>query len=608
MASNGTILLGQRVVHALKANTKNELPQRILFFDTETVEKIVTADLHDLLLRLGVACLVTNKQKRHWREKEWLRFTRPGQFFDFLESHFPPRCRLYLVAHNLSFDAQVVGLFPGLKERNFVLTKLIVNETTNIWTFRRGTSTLVCMDNMNYFHTSLKELGKSIGILKDEMPEVDGTDETWFDYCTQDVKVMVESWRLWFDFLREHDLGNFGRTIAGQAFNSFRHRFMPCQIMVHNNERSIALERAAYHGGRCECGYIGRFTEGPFYQLDINSMYSSVMSRYKYPVKLKSCVRSLPASSLERILDNYCVISHATLSTDSPVYPVKYNGRLCFPTGQFETVLTTEELRYALHHNHLVHIGRTAIYACEAFFGEYVDYFYTCRRAFEQAGNMAFAFLCKLMLNALYGKFGQRNYTWEEIEAPCEYPDGVWKEWSVPEHKMITYRSINGMVEREVGNIEGYNSLVAVAGEVTANARLYLWEIMEKAGRENVYYCDTDSVIVDDRGYRGLGGLMDSHRLGYLKLEEQSDTLEILNLKSYTLGSKTKLKGVKANAVRLDPHTFIQWQFQGLAGAIRAGDLGHMHLRKVTKHMRTQYNKGIVSESGRVIPFSFPMP
>jgi len=595
------------VVHAVKANSKNELPQHIIFFDTETVEKIVTEDTHDLLLRLGVACLVSNRAGRKWRETEWIRFTRAENFLDFVESHFPARSRLYLVAHNLSFDAQVVGLFPGLKDRGFTLTKVIINQMTNIWTFRRGTSTLVCMDNMNYFHTSLKELGKSIGILKDEMPEVETSDESWFDYCTQNVKVMVESWRLWFDFLREHDLGNFGRTIASQAFNSFRHRFMTCQIMIHNNERSISLEREAYHGGRCECGYIGKFTEGPYYQLDINSMYSSVMSRYRYPIKLKSAVRSLPLPSLRRLLENYCVISRVTVNTDIPAYPMKYNGRLCFPVGEFETVLTTEELRYALVNNHLVHAGRTAIFAAETIFSDYVDYFYTCRREFERAGNMAFAYLCKLMLNSLYGKFGQRNYTWEEIDSQVEYPDGVWKEWSVRDHKMLTYRSINGLVEREVGNVEGYNSLVAVAAEVTANARMYLWELMMKAGREHVYYCDTDSVIVDRCGYDRLVCEIDPVLLGKLKVEAVADTLEVQNLKSYTLGTKTKLKGVKANAVRLDPHTCMQWQFQGLAGAIRAGDLGHMHLRKVTKHMRTEYNKGVVLDSGHVIPFLFPM-
>jgi hypothetical protein len=595
-------------VHLLKSNRKNEQPQRLLFFDTETAEKVISDDLHTLNLKLGVACYVENRNDRGWKESEWLKFNTKDQFVDFVLDHLPKKSKLYLIAHNLAFDAQVLGLFPSLREREFELVKLINNQTTNVWTFKRETSTLICLDNMNFFHCSLKALGESIGVLKSDMPEMNENDQTWFAYCEQDVKVMTESWRLWLEFLRDHDLGNFGLTIASQAFNAFRHRFMMHEILVHNNETAIEVERNSYHGGRCECFFIGKLPKNDYYQLDINSMYPAVMCEYKYPVKLKSCVRELPLSSLNRLLERYCLISRVVIKTDLPVYPVRYNNRLCFPVGEFETTLTTEELRYAQYNDHLVHVGRTAIYTGKEIFKGYVDYFYTCRRDFEANGNLAFAFLCKLMLNSLYGKFGQRSHTWEKVCIMDGLPDGTWSEWDIEKQRLINYRVINGVVEKDVGEIEGYNSLVAVAAEVTANARMYLWELIKKAGRKHVYYCDTDSLLVDTCGYARLGCEIDQMVLGKLKVVDQSTTGEIFNLKSYTFGRAHKLKGVKSNAEQIDPHTFVQWQFQGINGAIRRGTIDQMHLTRVCKHIDQEYHKGVVQPDGRVIPFSFPMP
>ncbi|GAH85107.1 unnamed protein product, partial [marine sediment metagenome] len=143
----------------------------------------------------------------------------------------------------------------------------------------RVTRTLLFLDLMNYFDTSLKEVGKSIGCHKIPINFKDCSTPELVEYCKNDVFIMIEAWKKWITFIYENDLGVWGKTLPSQAFNCYRHRFMPHKIYIHTHEKATALERAGYFGGRCECFQLGYFDDGPFYLLDINSMYPSVISR-----------------------------------------------------------------------------------------------------------------------------------------------------------------------------------------------------------------------------------------------------------------------------------------------------------------------------------------
>ena len=56
----------------------------------------------------------------------------------------------------------------------------------------------------------------------------------------------------------------------------------------------------------------------------------------------------------------------------------------------------------------------------------------------------------------------------------------------------------------ESTDVLAYDSCPIIASTVTAYARCYLFDIMRKAGLENVLYCDTDSVFLTEDGYEGI--------------------------------------------------------------------------------------------------------
>ena len=124
----------------------------------------------------------------------------------------------------------------------------------------------------------------------------------------------------------------------------------------------MALERRAYFGGRSEAFRLGNIDGGPFYKLDINSMYPSVMVDAPVPLALKAVYSYVSKAELRAALRSSLVVADVEVQTEDPIYPRVIDGRLCFPVGRFTTSLCTPELRYALNRGHIARVGGMATY------------------------------------------------------------------------------------------------------------------------------------------------------------------------------------------------------------------------------------------------------
>lgn len=122
------------------------------------------------------------------------------------------------------------------------------------------------------------------------------------------------------------------------------------------------------------------------------------------------------------------------------------------------------------------------------------------------------------------------------------------------------------------------------------------------AGREHVFYIDTDGMIVDQTGLDNLRGMIDSTRLGYLKIEGTATDIEILAPKDYAMDGKRKTKGIRRNAEPIGPNTFDQWHFTTLRYAFMSQRLEGVQLRKVRKELRPSVVCGGKTTDGWVEP------
>jgi len=228
---------------------------------------------------------------------------------------------------------------------------------------------------------------------------------------------------------------------------------------------------------------------------------------------------------------------------------------------------------------------------------------YGLRQDFKVRQNKEYEQIVKYLLNSLYGKFGQKAEEWVKIgDAPNE-PDREEIILYKSPRRAMRLRYLLGELFELKGHSEAYNSFPAIASHVTAYARLYLWELMKVCGHGNYVYCDTDSLMVTDKGRENLSAYVDNMELGMLKLEKTVNQLIIRGLKDYSADERVVVKGVRHNAKQISEGVFTQEQWPSFKGTLKTNDANTYVVKQVTKHLTRKYTKGDVGEDGVVSPF-----
>jgi hypothetical protein len=305
------------------------------------------------------------------------------------------------------------------------------------------------------------------------------------------------------------------KTLPGLALKVFKKSFGGKALFLKLPPEAEKLGWKAYKGGRVEC-FVRGTPQTKLWWYDFNSLYPYVMAYGSYPF-FKSYLGEKTNVNLDHEGVADCLVKQ---DCDIPLLGVKRlfsdgTNKLIFPDGLVRGTFTYPELRWGEYYGVLkivkvykaVEWGRTSHP-----FKKFVLEFYK-RRNIGEFENKFF----KLFLNSLYGKFGQ-DPELEEIEV-----------------------DENGLKGRKVKPSLTINNPV-IAGYITSQARLRLWEEFRKVGWEHVYYCDTDSLITDR--YLGEG----SNLLGRFKLEDASDSIGRVTLvrsKCYIFNDEVTWKGLE---------------------------------------------------------------
>lgn len=588
--------------HELEPNKTNQRPRNYCFIDTEAKIETDLKGIQTHTLKIGVANFVyKGKKDRKGKDIVWEFRTIDGFWSKLLSLTEKDRV-LCVLAHNTGYDIRILDGFSSLYQYGYSITSLWVAQSAFIMKAKKGKQKILFLDTTNYMQGTLEKWGEMLGYKKVEVDWTTATDEELLVRCREDVRILRGIWESWETFCDENDLGSFAPTAPGQTFNAFRHRFMGTPIYIHANEEATEIERGSYYGGRVECFWLGKVPGETFYKLDINSMYPYVMRENPVPIMFKGVLRDVKQTTLEKIIDRYALIAECYIDTKDPFYPKRVDGKLCWPTGVFKTNLATPELRLALESGDLVGVGRVCVYESEIIFRSFVDHFYALRSRYKSDGNRIFEQLTKLMLNSLYGKFGQRGETWKRNDTIHFPQDGWVQDYDIDSGKVIRGYQICEHFWEILPAGESCHSFVAIASHVTAYARMHLLRLMRLAGLENVFYVDTDSLIVNRLGFTRLREWQDSKRLGSLKLEDTVKTLEVIAPKAYSTEHEEKRKGIPKSARTVSPGSFEYMQWQGIKGALHAGHLDRVIVKPAVRTYTGRYLKGQTSSSGSVSP------
>jgi len=589
--------------HVLKPTKNRPFPSVYYFLDTETELTPIGHKTKVHTLKMGVCQKFTRSQDNQLEFDDEIIIRSSVEFIEWLDTNLKGKSHPYIIAHNIVYDATILDLFRKLPEIDFKLQSIYSKGQVCIIRWKRNDTRITMLDNGNIFAGTLERWGKIFYVPKIAIDFDTCTDNELQIYCRRDVEIMVRSWQTWIDFITHNDCGGFRETVGSTAFNTWRHKYLMREVFVHKTPNVLQLEREGYHGGRVEAFHQGRLWTDHYYYLDINNMYGFVMQNSKYPTGLQGYSRTLPLKRMIGYLSRYSVMARVTVNVDKPVFISKVNGHAAYPLGRFQTVLTTHELEYALTNGWIESLQEFSWYKQDEIFTDFIQDYYIMRLGYRQSGNTGFEAICKLLINSLYGKFGQTGIN-QKIIGQSKY-DEIWTMPTINAQtgKRGVITSLGGSIYETQPEGESYHSMPVIAAHVTANARLYLWSLIEKAGRENVFYCDTDSLIVNRMGYYNLEGEIQDNILGKLKIETQSPYLIVNAPKDYEMSERRKIKGIRFNATQIDDNTFLQEQWVKLAGLIRQGFENGYTSKEITKHQERIIYSGVVTETGRIDPF-----
>lgn len=593
-----------RPAHRLKGEKSLAMPRHVVFFDTETRMTTLADGSVEHRLRLGWACYWRRGSDRHLAREEWHAFKSVGSFWRWLFSHTQDKVKLWVLARNVTFDFTVCEGWKHLRAAGYKLKFFYSAGVVTILSVKRGKSSIVFLDSMNWFPESLRATGERIGIKKGDVDFDNVTDSALSAYCKNDVLIEKHHFQDFVTFLESNSLARLCYTRGSTAMSAFLFRHYQTPIWIHNNREAIDLERDAYKGGRVECFHIGHLTRGPYYVVDVNSLYPYCMRSFTYPTKYLRKHRRVSLSTLRKLLSKRAVVANVLIKTDEPAYAVR-RQRTVFPVGRFRVTLCTPELEYAMSHGHIESVGSTVVYERHPVFTGFVDAFYSLRQEFKSRGVAEYEQFCKYMLNSLYGKFGQKAEKWEKIADCPDEPDRTEFLIYVDRPGMRKLRYLMGQCFELVSYGEAFDSFPGIAAHVTAYGRMVLWSLMQKAGAGHYFYCDTDSLMLDAVGLDRLAGDLSDTVLGKLKVEETTDAIELRGLKDYSTSCKVVTKGIRKSAVEIRKGVFRQEQWPSLTGLLRQPHGQPYTVKQITKHLDRTYTKGEVTKCGDVRPFVF---
>lgn len=117
-----------------------------------------------------------------------------------------------------------------------------------------------------------------------------------------------------------------------------------------------------------------------------------------------------------------------------------------------------------------------------------------------------------------------------------------------------------------------------------------------------MYYCDTDSLFVNEMGFERLRGRIEEGVLGALGIKRKGDNLTIHGCKDYEFDGEVRIKGIPKNAERISEGVFTYTTFMKSRSRLKRGMENQVVQTQVTKHLSRKYTKGVPAPDGTVFP------
>lgn len=619
----------QHTGRKLQRNHSNASPRYIIAYDCQTHrEQIdVSGFSYAHVFRVASAQVTRIVDDKPCGTKSH-RFDTVDGFWQFVRSYTKPNYTTWLVAHN-ALDKMVVSELPAEFERGELTidwprskrtrednvednaharTLCIIDSPPTIIAVKVSSTQgrLVIVDAMNWFPVSMEQLALAVGESTIGQHTDHDTYKQALSRSERNSRVLLKAFTELVAWVKSNDFGMFRYTAPAQAMSAFRHRFMKHDIYCHDNMDVKHIERCAYFGGRTEVFKIGEIPH-KVYQLDVNSLFPSVMAHEQFPYMLDRYELRDGYSGVHPVIDWSRSIAFVELCTDDPLFPVRKDKAVIYPKGLFRTALCGPELDYAKRMGFIYNVGSWAEYKTAPLFTLWVDELWHLRQSYKASGNLLYNEFAKRLMNSLYGKFGQLSPSWVNVpDTMSALPWTRWVEHDATTGERVEFRSFGWQIQRHSERTEIAGTFVAIAAFVTSAARMKMNYLRELCGEREVYYQGVDGLIVTQLGYDRLNeaGVIRENEIGKLRLQLAVEDAEIYACADYRLGDKVVVSGRAREQIAQESGETLQRKYSATNFMFSGRAIAEIMEYHQPWERQGKFTKGTIGEDGWIEPLT----
>lgn len=600
----------------IKQKTIRNIKQTPFFaYDLETYSKKKgNGYIHDVYL----ITLVSDKETKVWfKDNEDHNIIR--EFINYIKEQYP---NYKGFAHNAgNFDARHI---LNELEANEFLNKnktCLVKDGSILALYLQNNVSLV--DSFQLLPRPLRVLAKEfkLDISKGDLDHDKITIKTYKNYkeeaiiyCIKDSQILYDVLKHFQQTILSHNISSIDPlsclTLPQFAFQTFRtEKYYPEEWNLYKLDKyKYNFIASGYYGGKVDVfrTYAKSDTQGIHYY-DVNSLYPYAM------------LNTMPEgvgiwfNGKDIDLNNFFGFLEVTVKVPEnlqiPILPLRHDGGLYFPKGTFTSIQFSEELRYAIKYGYeVVSIKKGLSFdKRDNVFHKYVNEFYILKEK-EAKTKGALYFIVKLLLNALYGKFGMKPVESEfrvidpidyhkyidfcTIEHVIELKDAILIRIK-DEYNTNTLKTPDFMYRKRTEGPKVFNwgrderSPAHVSAAIASYSRIVLDQCVRALGEENICYTDTDSVI----SLKELPeNKINNSALGYWKEEGRYVEYYAFGPKIYTLKPKERSPYKEVNKCAGIPSSEVKEALNSLRETHKYTSKQILHFKKDHKTMDIQTN------------------
>jgi DNA polymerase elongation subunit (family B) len=356
-------------------------------------------------------------------------------------------------------------------------------------------------DSFNILPVALKKFE-----LIDSTGEIVKKQEFDYSRMEESERYKPENWASIIEYLRDDCVtlyeaikqfqSEYGRhlTQAGAALAQWKS--ISKRAIPKSTPDFFSHFKTYYYGGRVQCFRFG-VIEAAFSVFDINSAYPRAMlDNHPYGLDYIESTKELaeyPRGPAFFRIKARSMGAFPYRSKTGLIFPDDNEIREFYITGW--ELLAAEETDTAGEYELL-----SVIYFPELIsFHDYIEYFYEKRLTAKATGDKAGDLFAKLLMNSLYGKFGSNPENYESFMIlPIDELESLKDEDN--QYRLSGDLGPWLLAARDLEDEEMTYYNVATAASITGFVRAFLWRSICLTGKENMLYCDTDSIATMSAG------------------------------------------------------------------------------------------------------------